>query len=45
MSVKASSEILMESDQIVVVATWRGDFEDIYPIASSHTLQYLYNAT
>ena len=43
--VRSSDEILMESDQVVVLSTWRGDFEDIYPIASNKIVWYLYNAT
>jgi hypothetical protein len=44
-TVKSSDLILMEYDQVVAVSTWRGDFEDIYPIASNETVHYLYNIT
>ena len=30
-----------ESDQTLAVGTWRGDFEDTYPIASSKTVRYI----
>ena len=43
--VRSSDEILMESDQVVVLSTWRGDFEPLYAIASNEIVWYLYNAT
>jgi HK97 family phage major capsid protein len=44
-TIKSSDTLLMEYDQVLSVGTWRGDFEDIYPIASNETVHYLYNIT
>lgn len=40
-NVRSSAEIAMEADQVVTVGFWRGDFEDVYPIASNRTVDYI----
>lgn len=40
-TIRASDVVAMEYDQVIVVGTWRGDWEDLYPIATNRIVDYI----